>query len=67
MCPPPPPKRNLTPAPVKAPQIELGNEGLGEAADLRIRKARGRNQLRSGLNTSESGSGLAIPLPSQSA
>lgn len=62
MCPPPKPaKPKAPPPPVEAPVIELGNENPNKA--LRERGARGRNQLRTGLNiTAGSSNGLSIPM-----
>ncbi len=53
MCPPPKPKKPQgPPAPIQAPEIELG--GADKAGDVRQRKRRGRNQLRTGLNIAAS-------------
>lgn len=61
MCPPPKPRKQKgPPAPIEAPEIELGID-VGSGAEVRKRTARGRNQLRTGLNAGTASSGLTIP------
>lgn len=58
---PPDAPRAYSPPPVKAPEIQLGNEN--SSTDARRLKRRGRNQLRTdlGLSLERTGSGLTIP------
>jgi len=59
MCKPPKAKKDAKEvAPVEAAEIELGSEN--ETADVRTKKRRGRNQLRTGLAVAPSGSGLSV-------
>lgn len=53
-------QKQNSPPPVEPPKIELGDDKL-RGEQLRRRQRTGRNQLRTDLNTSSAGSGLAIP------
>jgi len=60
MCPPPKPKKaKAPPPPIEAPEVELGAED--KASDIRGRKRRGRNALRTGLQLSAPSGGLNVP------
>lgn len=57
---PPTPPKPIDPAPVKAPEVALGDERTKN--NERLRKRRGRNQLRTGLVIGETGGGAGLTI-----